>query len=59
MKFTIAYLVFIYLFGIALALGLREAINPFPDLPKLKFGSEDVIIILSILLNFNEISKVM
>ena len=53
-----AYLAFFHFFGLALALRPIEIINPFPDLPKLSFGSKDVILVFSILPNFNEMSKV-
>ena len=39
-----AYLAFLYFFGIDLYLRPKEVINPFPDLPKLSFDSEDVIL---------------
>ena len=41
----------------ALVLKPREVINPFPVLFNFTFDSEDVISILSILSNFNEMSK--
>ena len=47
-----------YFFGLDLALRPREVINPFPGILKLSFVSEDVIMILSILPNFNDMSKV-
>ena len=53
MTFLMEYLAFLYFFGVALALIPREFISPFPDLKKLSFVSEDVILILSRLLNFN------
>ena len=59
LKFLMAYLDFIYLFGLALALRPREVINPFPYRTKLSFGYEDVIFILSKFPNFNKIYKVM
>ena len=52
------YLAFLYFSGPALALTSREVINPFPDLPKLSFGSEYVILVLYRLPHFNNISKV-
>ena len=58
MTFPMAYLAFFYFFGLALALRPIELINPFPDIPKLSFVSEDIILILSRLTNFNEMSKV-
>ena len=44
-----------------LVLTLRpiELINPFPDLPKLSFGSEDMILVLSRLKKFDDMPKVM
>ena len=39
------YLELSYLFDLDLALRPRGVINPFPDIPKLYFDSEDVIII--------------
>ena len=51
---TIEYLSFLYFFGFALPLRLKELIKPFPGLTKLYFGSEDVIIILYRLPNFSE-----
>ena len=52
-----AYLASLYLFGYALALIPREVINCSPVIPNLIY-SEDVIIILSRLSNFNEMLKV-
>ena len=45
-------------FYLSLVLKLREVINPFPVLSNFPFDSEDVIFILSILSNFDEMSKV-
>ena len=45
-------------FCLTLALRPREVINPFPDLPKLSFDSEDFIFILYRLSNFNKMSRV-
>ena len=53
-----AHLAFLYFFGLALDLRPREVINPFTNIPKLSFGSEDVILILSRLPNFNYMPKV-
>ena len=52
-----AYLEILNFFGIALDLRPKEVINPFQDIPKLSFDSEDVILILSIMSNLNEMSK--
>ena len=52
-------LAFLYLFGLALVLIPRQVINPFPDPPKLSFGSEDIIFIFLKLKNLNKMSKVM
>ena len=52
------YCLFCISLDLFLDLRPRELINPFPDIPKLCFGSEDVITILSRLRNFNELSKV-
>ena len=46
-------------FNLLMVLGPREAINPSTDLNKQSLGSEDFILILSILPNFKEISKAM
>ena len=54
-----AYLDFMCFYDLKLVLIPREVINHFPDPPKLSFGSEDVILILSRLTNFKEVSKVM
>ena len=43
-----------FLCELTMLLRLRQVINPFPDLPKQSFGSEDVIFMLS-----RQISKVM
>ena len=52
------YLAFLYPFGHILTLRSIEVINPFLDLPNLSFVFEDVILILSRLPNFNEMSKI-
>ena len=59
LKFPMAYLEFLYLFGLDLALRSREVINHFHDIPKLSFGSKYVILIFSKLKNFNKMSKAM
>ena len=41
-----------------LVLKTREVTNPFPDFSNFPFKSEDVVFILSILSNFDEMSKV-
>ena len=43
-----AYLAFLFFFNLMMVLRVREAINPFPDLPKHSFGSEDKIFIISV-----------
>ena len=48
-----------YLFDLAFFYRTIEVINHFPDLTKQYFGSEDVILILSRLPNFNKMSKFM
>ena len=53
-----AYLSLFYLCGLTLDLRPREVINPFPDLSNFTFDSEDAILILSSLSNFNDMSKV-
>ena len=53
------YLAFLYFFDLMLVLRPRELIDPFPDITKLSFGSEDVILILSILPKFNEMYKIL
>ena len=53
-----AYLTFWYFFDLALALILKELANPFPNIFKLSFDSEDVIFIFSRLSKFNDTSKV-
>ena len=58
MKIMMTYLAFLYLSYLVVALRPIEVINPFPYLPKSSFGSEYVIIILSRLVKFNNISKV-
>ena len=57
LTFLMEYLAFLYFCGLNLALKPREVINPFPDHSNSPFDSEDVIFILSILSNFNEMSK--
>ena len=52
------YFAFLYLYDLTLILKPREVINPFPDLSNVPFDSEDVILILSWLSNFNEMYKV-
>ena len=52
-----AYIAFLYLCGLNLALKPIEVINTFLDLTKSYFGSEDVIFVLSIMANFNDMSK--
>ena len=58
LTFTMEYLAFLYFCDPALVLKTREVINPFPDIPNFPFDSEDVILILSRLSNFDEMSKV-
>ena len=52
------YISFLCFFGPVLALITREVINPYSDLPNLTFDSENVILILSRLSDFNKIPKV-
>ena len=47
-----------HLCSLTLAVRPREVTNHFPDLPKLSFDCEDVILIFSRLSNFNDMSKV-
>ena len=56
---VMAYLAFLYAFSPVLALRPRKAIKLFPDIPKYILGAEDVIIILSKLTKFNDMSEVM
>ena len=58
LTFPMAFLNFLYFYGLTLALKPREVINPFPCLSYFIFDSEDVIFILSRLSNFDDMSKV-
>ena len=58
LTFTMAYLSFLYFCDLALVLKPRELINPFNDFSNFPFDSKDVILILSRLSNFDEMSKV-
>ena len=49
---------FFVFFDLALVLGARAVTNPFPNLSKSTFDSEDVVSILSRLSNFSEIFKI-
>ena len=53
-----AYLAFLYFFGLDLDLIPREVINPFTNISKSSFGPADVILIFSRLPNFKDMYKV-
>ena len=58
LKFTMAYLAFLYFVDLALVLRARAVTNHFPDPYIFTFDSEDVVSILSRLSNFSENFKI-
>ena len=58
LTFPMAYLAFLYFFGLALVLRAKAVTNHFPDPYIFTFDSEDVVSIFSRLSNSSEIFKI-